>query len=273
MGLLGGVAREECCVMRPFPLRRVVWPAVVLGLLAGCGAPSDQGSAANRSSAAKADVAKGRDLPKLGDYLPPLDRGRIELAPPEGWHVPSASSKYVVRVQKSRTSTYPALIVTAEDYQGEGIFHVSSENVSKFAEQMAAALEKDKSAVKRFERGKFVGVAHAKRGRVRTPVTRIIEMLCLETVVAGRKYRIELRSEDGSLQRDQPYLFAVVDGIRFLAAGSDEKPKQSPVGKAEEPPKEGGEEQGEAKEGPKEEPNKDEGLDLDKLDKLDELLE
>jgi len=134
MGLLGDVAREECCVMRPFPLRRVVWPAIVLGLLAGCGAPSDQGSAANRSSAANADVAKERDLPKLGDYLPPLDRGRIELAPPEGWHVPSASSKYVVRVQKSRTSTYPALIVTAEDYQGEGIFHVSSENVSKFAD-------------------------------------------------------------------------------------------------------------------------------------------
>lgn len=254
--------------MSPFPLRRSVWPALMLVLLAGCGAPSDQGSGGTRAGATSAGAAKERDPPKLGDYLPPLDKGRIELAPPEGWYVPPASSKYVVRVQKSRAAMYPSVIVTAEDYQGEGIFNVSSENVSKFAEQMAAALKKNKSAVKRFERGKFVGAAHAKRGKVRTPVTKIIEILCLETVVAGRKYRIELRSEDGSLQRDQPYLFAVVDGIRFRAAGTEGKPKQPADEKDDQPPQDGAKEQTQAEKGPKEEPKKDKGLDLDELDKL-----
>jgi len=281
--------------MSPFAVRRVVWPTLepiqkpltpspsprkrgegswfwdsllVLVLLAGCGAPSDQGSAETRPGTTSAGAAKERDLPKLGDYLPPLDKGRIELAPPEGWYVPPASSKYVVRVQKSRTSMYPSVIVTAEDYRGEGIFNVSSENVGKFAEQIAAALKKDRSAVKRFERGNFVGVAHAKRGKVTTPVTKIIEMLRLETVVAGRKYRIELRSEDRSLQRDQPYLFAVVDGIRFPAAGSDEKPKPAPAEKAKEPPQEGADQQAQPEKTPKEEPKKGKGLDLDKLDEL-----
>ncbi|HUT89980.1 MAG TPA: hypothetical protein VMY37_10805 [Thermoguttaceae bacterium] len=266
--------------MRSFSFWLVVWLVVPLGLPAGCGTGPDDASPKKRST-----VVGTQELPSLSDYLPPLDGGRIEFAPPKGWNVPPASSDYVVRVRKSAKENYPSIVVTAED--SEGIANVTAENVKEFAGQVAAAVEKDKSAVKPMI-GKFVGVAYRKRAKVRKPVTRILEVLYLETAVAGRKYRIELRCEEGSLEKSQPYLFAVVEGIRFLEAGPDEKPEETAATKEEpeEEPQKDKEGAPEAKQGAKQEPKagpkaepkekakkkaKEEGgleLDLDKLDKL-----
>jgi hypothetical protein len=195
-----------------------------LALLAGCGTPSDDGSPAKGSAPAKPTAVVGQEeLPKLGDPLPPLDGNRLELAPPEGWHVPSASREYVVRMDESGQDRYPRIIVTAEEY--EGIANVSEANVAEFADQVAAA-RKVKSGVKPIEIGRFVGVAYAKRGKVSKPVTRILQVLYLETVVAGRKYRFELRCEDGELEAKQPYLFSVVRGTRFLEKPGGTKPAE-----------------------------------------------
>jgi len=252
----------------------VVWLVVALALPAGCGkAPSD---APPRKRPAVAGTAQ--ELPALADYLPPLDDERIEFAPPTGWDVPPASSNYVVRAQKSARETYPSIVVTAEDF--EGIADVSTENVKEFAGQVAAAVEKDKSAVTPMEFGKFVGVAYRKRAKVRKPVTRILDVLYLETLVAGRKYRIELRCEEGSLEKSQPYLFAVAKGIKFREKGAGQKPRET-AEKQEEPedePKKGKAQKDEAageeaKQKAKEKAKRNEGgLELD-LDKLDNLLE
>ena len=69
------------------------WPVVccpvLMGLLLGCSRPSGTGTAKKRAPASEAKIADELglsdavdvgDLPKLGDYLPPLDRGRIEVA-------------------------------------------------------------------------------------------------------------------------------------------------------------------------------------------------
>jgi len=265
-------------MMRSSSFWLVVWLVVPLALPAGCGKVPDEAPPRKRP----AEVVTAQELPALGDYLPPLDGERIEFAPPTGWNVPPASSNYVVRVQKSVRETYPSIVVTAEDF--EGIADVSTENVEEFAGQVAAAVEKDKSAVTPMEFGKFVGVAYRKRAKVRKPVTRILEVLYLETVVAGRKYRIELRCEEGSLEKSQPYLFAVARGIKFREKGADEtaretaETQQAPEKK---PPKDK-EGAGKAKPGAKQEAKagskekakkkaKEEGgleLDLDKLDKL-----
>ena len=274
--------------MRSFSFWLVVWLVIPLGLPAGCGTGPDDPSPGKSPT-----VVSTQELPSLGDYLPPLDGGRIEFAPPKGWNVPPASSDYVVRVQKSAKENFPSIVVTAED--SEGIANTSAENVKEFAGRVAAAVKKDKSAVTPMEIGKFVGVAYRKRAKVKKPVTRILEVLYLETVVAGRKYRIELRCEEGSLEESQPYLFAAVKGIKFLEKGADEKPRET-AEKQEEPeeepqkdkPQKDKEGAGEAKQGAKQEPKagpkaepkekekakkkaKEEGgleLDLDKLDKL-----
>lgn len=273
-------------MMRSSPLVGIAWLVVPLPWLLGCGSPSQPGAAKTQPS-----VVNPPELPELGDYLPPLDRDRIEVAPPKGWHLPPRSSKYLLRVQKSRRSNYPNIVITAEDYQGEGVVTVSQDNVDKFADQRAAALEKSKSALRLAEIGEFAGIAYGKRVKVRTPVSVILDVACLETVVAGRKYCIELRSEEGSLEKDRPSLFALVGGIKFLSREPKEAPGRESGEPVKEKPEEARQADDQAKQRPKEEPKqapkekpkpeakekakqpskKSGELELD-LDKLDELL-
>jgi hypothetical protein len=271
--------------MSPVLFSRVVWLAVLLAAVAGCGSGSGPESGPKRSTAEGTRKLPTEKLPKLGDYLPPLDKDRLELAPPEGWHVPSASRQYIVRVQKSAKEKYPSVTVTAEDYEDQGIQNVSEENVKQFAAQVADAVNKDKSAVQPRRIGGFVGVAYAKRAKIRQPVTRILDVLYLETVVGGRKYRFELRSEEGSLDTDRPYLYAVANGTRFLEAASEAKHEPAPAPEPEakekpakdaepdQPDQQGPEPKAEQKPGEKakEKPGEDESPELD-LDKLDELI-
>lgn len=279
--------------MNPSLSCRVVWLAVPLAALAGCGTGSEQKPAGKEK---RTNVIETAGLPSLGDYLPPLDDGRLEFAAPKGWHFPPRSSKCVVRAQKSATEEYPSVVLTAEDYDGEGIDTVSMKNVETFAGKVAAAAKKDKSAVKPVEIGRCVGVVYTKRAKVRQPVTRILDLLLLETVVDGRKYRFELRSEEGSREKDQPYLYAVAEGIRFAGTGLEvqaeqKQPKEESEEEVRKEPKKDDEAEGKTEEGPKEEPEKEPqekpkakpdekakekpkkegGLDLD-LDKLDDLL-
>ena len=244
--------------MRLFPVCRVGLLLLFIGAVLGCDAANEQ-KPSTRSSAVNA-----KELPELDDYFPPLDDGGIEVAPPKGWHLPPRSNKYVFRAQKSDQDNYPSILITAEDYDAAGISNVSKENVEQFAARVAEAVGKDKSEVSRIELGTFVGAAYRKRAKVRTPVTRILELLRLETVAAGRKYCLELRSEDGFLKQDQAYLFAVAQGIKFLKAGSpdqssledepSERPKASEAEAGPEDEAKGGSED-EPEEKPKEKPD------------------
>jgi len=252
-----------------------LWCPVVLGLLLGCGGPSGPGSAQRPSPEddedevpAMTDVAA---LPTLGDYLPPLDKGRIEIAVPEGWYVPPASSKYVVRFQPTETIKYPCVVVTAEDYQEGGISTVTRKNAREFADQVASSLKKERSAVQPFEVGGFIGVAYRKRGKEPQSVSKILELFYLDTVVAGRKYSIHLRSREGSLEMDQPFLYTVVGGIKFAGLKTSPRPEEKKVKEddqeqAEEKPAEEAEETEKAEKKPEKKVNGE--LDLDKLDEL-----
>ena len=102
----------------------------------------------------------------------------------------------------------------------------------------------------------------------------------LETVVAGRKYYVELRTEEGSLERDEPYLLALAGGIKFLQAESHEEPKEPAGEETKGKPEKQSEEADKEEPKPKiikekkklaKPPKKDAGLKLD-LDKLDEIL-
>lgn len=185
-----------------------------------CGCADTQEAAApppaERSAAAAGGptVVSAAELPRLGDPIPRLDGGRIDVSPPKGWEVPARSNKFVIRFQKEPGSTYPAILVTAKDY---GDFpDVSAENVAKLAARIAS--ENSVPEAKPVEIGRFVGVAYRKRGIEKDSISEVLDRLILETVVAGRKYSIELRTREGSLRETQPYLFAVAQGIHFLEA-------------------------------------------------------
>jgi len=265
--------------MRSSRIWRTVSLIVLVGFVAGCP------TAPSTPSREESSAILPENLPKLGDYMPPLDDERIEVAPPAGWHIPSASSKYIVRFQTDVQTKYPSIIVTGKDY--EPIFRVSKDNVKQFAAQVKSA--ESLSSVEPIEVGKFIGVTYGKRAKEKQSINKILERLFLDTVVAGRRYSIELRTREGSLVEAQPYLFAVANGIKFLKAEPaqeepvaeevpgevKEEPKKEPGETPKEEPKEEPktEPKEEPKEPPKEEPEKkEEGLDTE-LKGLDEFLE
>lgn len=181
---------------------------LLLSGLAGCGGASPS-SAAKSTGPLTIDPA---ELPKLGDYLAPVDDGRIQVAPPAGWAIPPRSNRFVARFQPNLDAEYPIVLITAKDC--EEIFNVSSENLGKLASLVRR--EESVQQTRPIRIGKFQGVTYRKRGREKESINRIVERLIIDTVVAGRRYSVELRSRPESLRDNQPYLFAVANGIKFL---------------------------------------------------------
>jgi len=203
---------ELCCV---------VCLAVSLALVLGCNdSPTGPVSKQHR-------VINEKELPKLGELFGPLDEGRIEVAAPAGWKIAPRSAKWITRLQKSDAGSYPSIIIQAEDY--ESIFNVSKTNVDEFAGRVAAAMKKEDSAGKQAVSvdsiviGSFVGIASERRGKAKHGFKRVVvERLILQTVVAGRKYTIELRTREGELNDYRRPLYAVAAGIKFHEAGTAE---------------------------------------------------
>jgi len=213
--------------------------ALVLGCTEGTTPPSSKRSQ-------KTQRVEPTELPKLGDHFGPLDDGRIKVAAPTGWHVPPRSSKYVARFQASEKTSYPSIIITAEDYNK--IRAVSKKNVHTFAEQIAAGFKKQKrgATIGPIEIGSFVGVSYQRLGQAQYGFKKIVvERLLMETVVAGRKYTVELRTRTGDIEKYRPHLLAVAAGLKFLKGGADVsqeepevEPKEEPAEAPEEKPEE-----------------------------------
>ena len=156
-------------------------------------------------------------LPGLDDSIGPLDDGHIKISPPKGWYPLSRSRKWIVHLKMSRVMNYPRIGVTAEDY--ENVFNVSEANAGEFAEQIATTLGRSGQAAKLagpvgpIKIGRFVGITYQRRAKVGK---NYVDRLFVETVVAGRKYAIELWALRGTLKRYRPYLMATAAGIEFL---------------------------------------------------------
>jgi len=204
-----------------------------LALLLGCeGSPQIP-------VAEKPRLTTAIELPKLGDALPPLDEARVIVAPPEGWYLPSRSSEWIVRFSASKRTSYPTIILTAEDY--EPVFNVSRESIDKFAQQLATAMEEKGDASKLAEgisplqAGQRWGATYRRRAKVKNT---IVDRVFFETVVDGRKYSFELRCLKGDAKKYRPHLLAVVAGTEFLKAEEPAAPQEGPSEEPETVPEE-----------------------------------
>jgi len=187
---------------------------VLLVLLAGCGEDPPK--------TASPPQAQDR-LPKLGEYLMPLDDGRVEIAPPAGWVTPPRKSEFLVWFKKSNQETYPCILVTVEDH--DGIANVTPKNVEAFVKELAEGFKADGATAKLARSitpvkiGSFAGAAYRRRGKVKQDFkTIVLDRLIVETAADGRKYRFELRVRDGAVDKYQPYVLAVASGTKYLKA-------------------------------------------------------
>src|SRR4051794_1950722 len=92
---------------------------LILGLgLAGCTrSGKSDAKGAKLPPAGSTPELKRRDiasLPPVGDYLPPLDNDRLQIAPPADWNV-VRNPKWLVAFAKGKTSELPRIVVTVED--------------------------------------------------------------------------------------------------------------------------------------------------------------
>ena len=179
------------------------------------------------------------ELPALGAPMGPLDDGRIRVAPPEDWSIPPRSSQWIVRFKESDNLKYPSILITAEDY--ENVFNVTRANVGEFARQISDALTEDNTTARLSENiepveiGDLMYIAYQRRAKVTSAGKSVVlDRLFLETVAAGRKYTIELRTRTGTIDKYRPYVHAVAGGIEFLAAN----PEPPDADKPPEPAKE-----------------------------------
>lgn len=181
-----------------------------LSLLPGCNQP-EAPPAAPKSPVRQIDTA---GLPALGEYAPPLDAGRIEIAGPEGWQLAPRVKDYVVCFRGSTDDQYPLILVKAEDASTEPL---TRETAVAFAKSLAADGTAQPAAV-----GEQVGALQLKRSKAPGSIDQIVERLLFTTVYGKRTYIVELRVRQGQLQEYQDMLFAVVGSMREIDESSTE---------------------------------------------------
>lgn len=229
--------------MQPWHLGALLAAALALG---GCdksspsSQPADGPPAAAKGEAAGPKKYEASDLPAVAEPLPPLDGGRVEIAPPKGWRVLPRDSKFLARFVKGKEDNDLPRITVSAMAAPEGIADVTEATVAEFAAQM----QKRSDAVpgRRMlepERPILLGenawsrhVRHLKASNGHAPLQ------SLATARAGRLYLIELtvaaKGDSTSdfakailAHRDAAY--AVATSWRFLGEAA-EPPTETPAG-------------------------------------------
>jgi hypothetical protein len=162
------------------------------------------------------------DLPKLEDYLPPQDEGRVEVAAPRGWNVMGKKTDYVARFAEKTGSSPPRILIKAEAAPSGGPSNVTQDNVAEFKACMEPVVQQnllegetlrepirivilgDKPWARYIRGGKFKGMA--------------VDRQILHTIAGGRMYTMELQVFRGNLMDHRDSAYAVAAGMNFLKA-------------------------------------------------------
>ena len=171
------------------------------------------------------------ELPPVGDPLPPLDDGRVEIAGPAGWRpLPRNSSQYLTGFSKGQPSQLPRIVVLAEDAPAG-----SADTTEANAHELAATLDAEQRAdeMKAVQEhclpivlGDRTFVRHVRLARMSGEP---LVIQSLQTVAGGRLYSVELicavDAADGreyvqSLKKHRDLGYAVAANMRFGAAAA-----------------------------------------------------
>jgi hypothetical protein len=174
-------------------------------------------------------LSSQEDLPPLADPLPPLDGGRVELAGPEGWHVPPRDPRWLAQFQLVANNPYPRILVHLPE-EHEGSERVTAESAAAFAANLASQLRRELEPkgmtvpdVEPLVMGDFAGAQYTRQATIKGKDQRL-DRLFLVTVQGSRRYVVELDALYGTLSQFRGHALAVVDGMKFL----ESEPPTSP---------------------------------------------
>ena len=164
----------------------------------------------------------------LGGYLPPLDDGRLHVAPPAGWRVRPRSSKYLVRFVRdpTRRSPLPQITITAAPADFEQPYDLDEEALLEFQDLIEEEMSPDErksilEPIKLMVLGDVPCLRYVvSKGFRRHEKTIQGECQVVKTLHAGRIYTVSLDVYRGTLIANKNRAYVVVAGMEFLAPDS-----------------------------------------------------
>lgn len=194
----------------------------------GCGGAKTETPAAGNAAPADTATIKKYDadgLPNVGDSLPPLEQGNLEISPPEGWIVLPYNKNYVCVFAEKSGGKLPRIAVKANDKIIDAFDKVTEENVAAYSAALKIEGKEIIEPAKPIILGdnayaRFVKDAAYKNERA--------EVQVLMTQHLGRTYLIELQVDAGGLKKFRDQAYAVAANLKFVDKTSstpDTKPQ------------------------------------------------
>jgi hypothetical protein len=194
---------------------------LLLPWLAGCGssrpAPEQQTGLEEGASAFTAEFEQ-----LIGEYMPPLEDGRLEIAPPKDWSFSRAGAEHLVGFHpvNATLNDLPRILISAAPSPFDGVDELSATNAQQVVQAIQATLASDqlKSPAAAVALGgrtwiEYVGLAKS-RGS-------LVARQTLQTVVDGRLYQVRLEVLDRHFANQRQAGYAVAASARFgQASGS-----------------------------------------------------
>lgn len=173
------------------------------------------------------------ELPKVGDYLPPLDGNRLEVAGPEGWKLLPQGRTFLTGFAPGKASELPRITVNAADPPAGSPAELTEEEApamaAKLDQELKKAVAERRKTVEEFSLpvilGDTVFIRHVRRVELsRTPCV----VQSLQTIKNSRLYTVELiveidaaqaRDYEASLTKKRDFGYAVAAHMRFALPG------------------------------------------------------
>ncbi len=218
--------------------------ALLLVTVSGCGQPHVESGPASPSTSVGSSVAAS-SVPteikrvsagelQVGEYLPPLDEGRIEIAPPTAWSPMPRDSKYLIRFFKESRNSLPRIEVTVEEDPFSGLTTVTESNLIEFTKAVAANLQAKNTAVIEPPIPMIIGATPCARyvSHLKLKIgegTVVVERQTLAILHAGRLYHINLLTLPNTLSQSRDAAYAVCAAMRFPEVTTSEPPSAATV--------------------------------------------
>ena len=195
-------------------------------LLAGCPGAGTTGGSAGTSGAGAGGNGSADDLAsKIGEYMPPLDGGKLEIAAPKGWDWANPGRGVLVafKPKTAEINSLPRVLLSVADSDFAGLQDVTPDNVESFVRQVSDSLEgpKPKDPVRAVTLGKHHFARYLVFGKRRNQV---VAQQTLKTVAGGRVYTLRLEAYQHQFDKYKAVLSVVALSMKFAEEGAAEKP-------------------------------------------------
>src|SRR5262245_61207688 len=191
----------------------------------GCGGGSAP-AAGTQSELIRRDVAS---LPAIGDYLPPVDDGKLEAAPPVGWNVMRRGRTFLIGFAKGKASELPRIVINAGQPPEGSPTTLTEASAAAFAalqdQELRAAAKLGTKRLDEYNRpivlGGTVFIRHVRQATL-ADAPCVIQSL--QTIQNGRLYTVELIAEieaaraeeyEKSLAKWRDFGYAVAANLKF----------------------------------------------------------